>query len=385
MADYQATTRFPFRPLSYEYAAQAVPKELVADYRTGELYICDTTGTLIGISEKVKDLVRTDIQHNTGDYIDSEEVASLVNQEITITIKNSEGVEETYTLDAGIAELTNQIAQLMLYINGGTYTDPETGEEVTVEGINEKLDTLDPDTLIPLIEQIEKALGMIDEEGQPITPDPDALTIDERIKAIEESLGVDEDTGTISIDVTSIEKRLASIAKILTFPTTDGAYNGLLPTTFAANTIPASAIKNDGTKAVLTQAQYNTVVAMPKTIYKTVTIDPGAWKAGTGNWSDAYIVGIIVDGVTDATEVMVDLVTSSTFSQSEKEEDAYMIFKGKTYANEVRLANKVKPTVDLTLKIQITTNRNYFTSNEHLSTENLSRCTSSNSTGATTF
>ena len=89
MADYTATARFPFRPLSYEYRAQAVAKELIIDYTAGkgDLYVCDTAGTLLKVSDIIVSRSLTNVKDN-----------------IKVTIDGTE-----YKIEPGLAKLAEKI------------------------------------------------------------------------------------------------------------------------------------------------------------------------------------------------------------------------------------------------------------------------------------
>ena len=54
---FQATTRLPFRPLSYENVELAYNRELIADYTNGNLYLKDDQGQIIDLSEKISQII----------------------------------------------------------------------------------------------------------------------------------------------------------------------------------------------------------------------------------------------------------------------------------------------------------------------------------------
>ena len=54
---FEATTRLPFRPLSYENVDMAYNRELIADYTTGNLYLKDDNGEIIDLTEKISQLI----------------------------------------------------------------------------------------------------------------------------------------------------------------------------------------------------------------------------------------------------------------------------------------------------------------------------------------
>lgn len=129
MADtlFTATARIPCRPLSYANKEKAVPKELLVDYSTGDVWVCKEDGTLIGIGESVKELVMEYIKEDPD-----------VTENITIVIDG-----DTYDLKTIItSEITNikQIQEALGYYVGedgkihfdlldkiANY-DPETGQ-----------------------------------------------------------------------------------------------------------------------------------------------------------------------------------------------------------------------------------------------------------------
>ena len=54
---FEATTRLPFRPLSYENVEMAYNRELIADYTTGNLYLKDDNGEIIDLTEKISQII----------------------------------------------------------------------------------------------------------------------------------------------------------------------------------------------------------------------------------------------------------------------------------------------------------------------------------------
>lgn len=57
---FSAKGRIPCRPLSYENASLALPKEIVVDYENGVIYICQEDGTLIDIGQAIKEAIMED-------------------------------------------------------------------------------------------------------------------------------------------------------------------------------------------------------------------------------------------------------------------------------------------------------------------------------------
>ena len=109
-AEFTATARIPCRPLSYENNALAQPKELLIDYKTGNVWICKEDNTFVDVGNAVKETV---IQ-----YIKEDPEFS---QNIQITIDG-----EVYELETIVADQVTKLEQILKAL--GYYVDEETGE-----------------------------------------------------------------------------------------------------------------------------------------------------------------------------------------------------------------------------------------------------------------
>lgn len=93
---FEAKTRLPFRPLSYENVDLAYNRELIADYTTGNLYLKDDNGDIIDLSEKISQTI-----------IESGQIAQYLN----VTYTGFDGQEKTVTINAAVIDIVNKIKQ----------------------------------------------------------------------------------------------------------------------------------------------------------------------------------------------------------------------------------------------------------------------------------
>lgn len=121
MAELKATARVMCRPLSYESKDIAVPKEVLVDYATGNVYVCKDDGTFTDIGTTVKEIIKQD---------------TTITENIVIEIEGN-----IYTLETIIAEQAKTIDELQNAL--GYYTD-ENGD--VKFDLLDKIATVDPDT-----------------------------------------------------------------------------------------------------------------------------------------------------------------------------------------------------------------------------------------------
>ena len=105
---FEATTRLPFRPLSYENVEMAYNRELIADYTTGNLYLKDDNGEIIDLTEKISQLI-----------IESGDISQYLN----VTYTGFDGEETTVTINAAVIDVVNKIKEQQEVI------DAITGQE----------------------------------------------------------------------------------------------------------------------------------------------------------------------------------------------------------------------------------------------------------------
>lgn len=113
---FKATTRLPFRPLSYENVELAYNRELIADYTTGNLYLKDDQGQIIDLSQKISQVI-----------IESGQIAEYLN----VTYIGFDGEETTVQINAAIIDLVNKIKEQQQVIDAITGQD-EPGGGTTV-------------------------------------------------------------------------------------------------------------------------------------------------------------------------------------------------------------------------------------------------------------
>lgn len=112
---FVAKTRLPTRPLSYENKDLAYNRELIADYKTGNLYLKDDTGNIIDLSQKISQTI-----------IESGQIAQYLN----VTYNGFDGEETTVTINAAVIDLVNKIKEQQQVIDA--ITGGESGEPGSV-------------------------------------------------------------------------------------------------------------------------------------------------------------------------------------------------------------------------------------------------------------
>lgn len=115
---FQATTRLPFRPLSYENVDLAYNRELIADYTNGNLYLKDDQGQIIDLSEKISQII-----------IESGDISKYLN----VTYNGFDGEETTVTINAAVIDLVNKIKEQQQVIDAITGDEGGGGSSVTIQ------------------------------------------------------------------------------------------------------------------------------------------------------------------------------------------------------------------------------------------------------------
>lgn len=115
---FKATTRLPFRPLSYENVDLADNRELIADYTNGNLYLKDDNGDIIDLSEKISQTI-----------VESGDIAKYLN----VTYTGFDGQETTVTINAAVIDVVNKIKEQQKVIEAITGGDTSGGGDVTIQ------------------------------------------------------------------------------------------------------------------------------------------------------------------------------------------------------------------------------------------------------------
>lgn len=85
--EFEATTRIPTRPLSYENKDLAVNKELMVDYKTGNIYVKGEDGTIFDITDTISQIII-----ENPDFKDNLKVTyndPATGDEVTVTIEEA--------------------------------------------------------------------------------------------------------------------------------------------------------------------------------------------------------------------------------------------------------------------------------------------------------
>ena len=109
---FKATTRLPFRPLSYENVDLAYNRELIADYTNGNLYLKDDQGQIVDLSEKISQTI-----------IESGQISEYLN----VTYIGFDGEQTTVQINAAIIDLVNKIKEQQKVIDAITGEDSGGG------------------------------------------------------------------------------------------------------------------------------------------------------------------------------------------------------------------------------------------------------------------
>ena len=116
---FKATTRLPFRPLSYENVDLAYNRELIADYTNGNLYLKDDQGQIVDLSEKISQTI-----------IESGQISEYLN----VTYIGFDGEQTTVQINAAIIDLVNKIKEQQQVIDAITGQDePGGGTTVNIQ------------------------------------------------------------------------------------------------------------------------------------------------------------------------------------------------------------------------------------------------------------
>ena len=296
---FVAESRIPTRPLSYEYIDQAINKELIVDYNTGEIYVKDTNGNIHNITYKVIEQVTENIEKDP-DIIGG----------ITITITDPNAGDEPVEVAITDAIVNNYLKIVEL---DGKVVDLEnktTGLEEKNAEITENLSSLQEN-----ITKNETAVGEIKTALENVNSKFEE--VDENITKIENVLETDEE-GNISI--------------------------------------PVDRVQIDDTHQFVTSEQLINIERIPykaEISYLKVTIPSIKWVGNDGD--PPYSVTLDIPEITEDTRPTIDLVCSSYYETSQKEEDAFCVYKGVTGNGTMTLYNRVLPEIDLTIQIEIKT------------------------------
>lgn len=113
--EFKAQSRIPTRPLSYENIDQAFNKELIVDYKTGDIYVKDDAGEIHNISASIANTI-----------LSSGELSKY----LSVTYTGFDGTEKTVTIDKAIVDLVNQIKSQQSVID--EITGKSSGGSTTV-------------------------------------------------------------------------------------------------------------------------------------------------------------------------------------------------------------------------------------------------------------
>lgn len=230
MAELQATARVMCRPLSYDNKSIAVPKELLVDYKTGNVYVCKADGTFMDISESIGDIVMKQIEPELEEKI----------QEVTVTIDGTD-----YTLQTILVNQNTSINNINKSVSKNT-TDIATN----TSNIAKNATAISKNTT-----DIASNTTKISKNTENISKNADAIS--------KNSKAITDNTTNITNNTNAISTNTSNIAKNTT------AINSEVTRAKAAESANADAAKAADDKAAAAQKAVTDEVTRAKAAEKT--------------------------------------------------------------------------------------------------------------------
>lgn len=125
---FEAKARIPCRPLSYDNATMAEPKELIIDYEKHTLHLCDVNGDLVDITFSIDSLLEqleSLIDQKIKDAIEGDDNSNIL-KEITIVLPDN----TTIIAETAIIESLTTVRELKETIKTGEAIDTIPAEKV---------------------------------------------------------------------------------------------------------------------------------------------------------------------------------------------------------------------------------------------------------------
>lgn len=294
MATFQATSRIPTRPLSYENVSMAKNREVIIDYSTGDIYVKDNDGNIHSVSEAIKDYITETIIEDS----------SFITEAMKITITNpSTGEEETYLID----ELLSSVVQDVY-----TASTSITAIQSDVSAIN---GTIAYEILPAVTVATETAATVTTMQAQVATLETATESLTESMEVLDDIMG---DEGGITITPDSLEL--------------DDDHQFI-----------------DEEQA----AAIETIVNKVEIATYEVAIADTSWIGDEAPFSTT-ITGL--DWATaDMLPPTMDIVCSDYYATAQEELESYMIYRGVTADRSITLYNNVKPTITLNVLFEVKT------------------------------
>lgn len=291
MSDYLANTRIPFRPLSYDFVEKAYNREIIVDYEKAEIYLKDKFGILHNFTQSITKLVSELIKEDPSIVLDS----------VIISIPNPDGTTTEMTIDKAVIESIRRI--ILIEGDISNIKNDITNINGAIVNINTKLN------------EIDVSIG----------------NIRELIRT--ESERNDSQDSSIS----EIKSRISAIETII------------VPDENGSVTLPADKITQDPDHLFVNSEQLDNINSIPDkaNAFKfKVTVPTTSWVGE----KSPYTSIISKDGITENTDLAMDLIPSSDFEVAKKEGKSYRIYRAITGSNNITLYSEIKPKVDLHLK-----------------------------------
>lgn len=136
-----ATARIPNRPLSYENVDMAVPKEVIIDYKTGEIYVKKENGEVIGITSALilalKEKFETDPTIGDSLTITIKEDVVLLSEQIINMLADIDEIKKMLeALGIKIEEVEGQL-QIKIEIKAGDIVEDNDHMFVTYKQLEQ--------------------------------------------------------------------------------------------------------------------------------------------------------------------------------------------------------------------------------------------------------
>ncbi len=294
MATFQATSRIPTRPLSYENVSMAENREVIIDYTNGDIYVKDNDGNIHSVSEAIKTYITETIVEDS----------SFITEAMKVTITNpSTGEEETYLID----ELLESVIQ-----DAYTSSTAITALESDVSAVK---GTIEDEILPAVTVAAETAATVTSMQTQIETLETTSATLTESMEVLDDIMG---DEGGITIT-------------------------------------PDNLVLDDDNQFIDSEqaAAIETIVNKVEINTYEVSISDTAWIGDEAPFS-VTLTGL--DWATaDMLPPTMDIVCSDYYATAQEELESYMIYKGVTADGSVTLYNNVKPTITLNVVFEVKT------------------------------
>lgn len=354
MADMKATARIPCRPLSIINKNLAEAKELLVDYDKGTISVCKADGTIVDVSDSIKEVVIEQIGSDP-DFVDN----------IVIEIDGN-----TYSLNTIIIDHTTQISDIQDALgyskdNSGNVSfkildDINTDIQTNTKNISNNTSKINTNT-----SNIAANTKSISDQAKTIsTHSADIVNIKSDIIKIGDNISdVNNDISTMKNSINTNTSNIASNTSKINTNTTNISTNtknisnntkSISDTNDRINNLSTDdiTVKSTSNKLFVTKAEKEDYAkaTYPEIIRTTI-------KGGESNWTGTeapYTQQVTVDDILEADVPVVDISLSDIYETAQKQLDSYAyIYRILTYDGSI-VVYASKPTEDdVTIQMKV--------------------------------